>query len=803
MSLTQQLIQFLSESPGNIVYHLVVLFSLQVVFALGLSQWRRDGADLFARRLTWAAGGALLLRLGLLLAGMAVYADPTTAVSVLPPLEQAVYAATAVLIVWALLPSPARQPQLSDTIAIILLMVVGMMYIFFAQSWPEQALAGVAYPDSSQAMLWALFQLAVLLTGFALTVAERPLWFSLQQIIIFILLTAQVLHFFSNSGAASQTSADHWTRFGYLLALPLWAVLAYRKNLESWQRPLPVPAQSSAQLPTLLTLSSQVINTLQPEQNARAAIEMAPKILPAATHVALALTQPDNPDRLEVSGNWNAPKARRPLNWLIRLDEWTAFQQALEENSPIELKPDGTGARQLRLWYEEIGLPPAGALLILPLIIEDRRLGLLLLGRANNQSDWPDDEKSAAEALSHYIAQALHNSHAFSQFADQIANTPQTVNPELPLVSGQIITLEEERDRLKAELEVTSIRLMHAETQAAKSARQAHDLADTLAELEKISRDDQIDALEQEIASLSESLIEAEEAMALAAAEQGGISTNWIMTTITRYTSQLEEAQALIQTLEADLMRRERGVTDELVISLAQELRTPMTSITGYTDLLLSEMIGVLGVKQREFLQRVKANVERMDAFLDLIVQLTASEEKLLGSFAETVEVQAVVETAVSTVITQIREKKLRLDLDLPDHLPSLPINRDALQQIVNNLLRNACQASPANGRVTVCAHLSAMPITTDNGHAAGTQFMQLTVQDSGGGIPPEDRARVFDPQHRADSPLIDGLGDTGAGLAVVRTLTEGHGGRVWLESEPGIGSAFSVLFPTAPEQQE
>ena len=286
--------------------------------------------------------------------------------------------------------------------------------------------------------------------------------------------------------------------------------------------------------------------------------------------------------------------------------------------------------------------------------------------------------------------------------------------------------------------------------------------------------------------------------MALAAAGEKGLSTEWIMTTITRYSSQLEAAQARIETLEADLLRQERGVTDELVISLAQELRTPMTSIAGYTDLLLSEMLGALGAKQRDFLQRVKANVERMDAFLDLIVQLTTSGERNPGAESGGVDIQVSIDTAVSNVITQIREKKLRLDLDTSPKLPTLPIHREALQQIINNLIGNACQATPPNGRVAVSACINTLPPPANNGHSEPITFLHLAFKDSGGGILAEDRSRVFSPQHRADDPLIGGLGDTGAGLAVARTLTEANGGRVWIESEMGIGSTFSVLFPIA-----
>ena len=797
MQLTQQIIRLLSESPGNLVYHLVTLFALQVVFALGLAQWRRNSADLFARRLTWAAGGMVLLRLALLLAGMVVYNDPTTAVSVLPPLEQAVHTATAVLLVWALLPGLGN---LGDTAALLLLLLVGMMYIFFAQSWPEQAFDGVAYHSTTQAVIWSVAQLAVLLTGLALTLVERPLRFSLNQIILLVLLVTHLLHFFANPEAVpNQTDIAYWVRFGYLLALPLWAVLAYRHGLNSLVRQPAHPPKSSGSLPIVLKLSSQVVSTLQPEQNARAAIEMAGKLFPAP-YIALGLAQSDTPDRLALSSNQTTLAGQQPGSWSVHLSEWAAFQQAISENEPIELRPTGLGARQLRLWYEEVGQPQAGSLLVLPLVMDEKCLGLLLLGREIGQNEWPDSEKEAAAALAHYVAQVLHNSRAFTQVADQIAETRQPPNQEPAPTSGRIIALEEERDRFKSELEVTATRLLHAETQAAKSARQAHDLAATLEELESIKRDDQIIALQKEIETLRESLIEAEEAMALAAAGEGGLSTAWVMTTITRYSSQLETAQARIQTLEADLMRRERGVTDELVVSLAQELRTPMTSIAGYTDLLLSEMIGQLGVKQRDFLQRVKANVERMDAFLDLIVQLTTGGEKVLGSGINAADVQVAVETAVSTVITQIREKKLRLDLDLPDELPPLAISREALQQIINNLVGNACQASRANGQVAVRACVNVLPSPGANGHMETVHFIHLAVADSGSGIHVDDRARVFDPQHRADNPLIDGLGDTGAGLAVARTLTEAHGGRVWIESEQGVGSIFSVLFPIMGE---
>ncbi|NHZ71675.1 MAG: hypothetical protein GWP17_01140, partial [Aquificales bacterium] len=664
MTFLEQIIQLLSGSPGNVIYHLITLFSLQVIFALSLTQWRRNPSDHLMRRAMWASGAIFIGRLGLLIAGLAVSGNGATAVSVLPPLEQAINTATAVLIVWALVPQPDNQPYLGDTIATILLLIIGVMYIFFAQTWPDMALSGIPYNETTQAATWAIFQLITLVLGLTLSFVQRSLWFSLRQIILIILLIAYVIHLWVNPDTIStQTDIAYWIRLGYLIAFPLWAAFVYRYSMDKMLASAPTTAASENNPPLLINLSTQVVSSLQSQENVDNAIEMVSRLLPA-THIALALNPENAKSHLTVTSN-QQKKQNDVVNWQINLDEWPAFRQSLMENLAIELTPDGIGARQMRLWYEEMGMNPQGPLLIEPMYAEKTAVGLLLLGAKPNEKAWEDGDKATAAALAAYFGQVIHNSHAFNHAADQIAITPIPITTESPQISGRIIALEDEQTHLKSELDIAQARLLQAEAQAAKSSKQARDLAATLEELNQANQDERVAALETEIETLRESLIEAEEAMALAAADERGLSTEWIMTAITRYSGQLEAAQARIQILEADLMRRERGVTDELVISLAQELRTPMTSIAGYTDLLLSEMLGILGEKQRDFLQRVKANVERMDAFLDLIVQLTTSGESLGETSIEPVDVQTVLETAVATVITQIREKNLHLDMQI------------------------------------------------------------------------------------------------------------------------------------------
>jgi signal transduction histidine kinase len=113
--------------------------------------------------------------------------------------------------------------------------------------------------------------------------------------------------------------------------------------------------------------------------------------------------------------------------------------------------------------------------------------------------------------------------------------------------------------------------------------------------------------------------------------------------------------------------------------------------------------------------------------------------------------------------------------------------DREALQQILIHLLQNAGAASPVEGAV----HLTVQTRTED-----GKEFVLIQVTDSGGGIPAEDLGRVFTRLYRADNVLIQGVGDTGVGLSIAKTLTEAQKGRIWVESQVGVGSTFSVLLP-------
>ena len=249
---------------------------------------------------------------------------------------------------------------------------------------------------------------------------------------------------------------------------------------------------------------------------------------------------------------------------------------------------------------------------------------------------------------------------------------------------------------------------------------------------------------------------------------------------------QLKQAQQDMARLQDQSQRtappastRDNGQNDqqaEVVASIAQELRTPMTSIAGYTDLLLGESVGILGAMQRQFLQRVKANIARMDGMLTDLVQITAIDTGQIKLEAASIDVPELIKDAVMSASTLFREREQSIRLELADHLPRLHIDRESLQQILQHLLSNAALCSPNSAEVVVRAQVPAeMP-----------DYMLFSVTDQGGGISPEDRQRAFHRMYRADHPLVQGLGETGVGLAIAKALVEAQGGRIWVDSEMG-----------------
>ena len=239
---------------------------------------------------------------------------------------------------------------------------------------------------------------------------------------------------------------------------------------------------------------------------------------------------------------------------------------------------------------------------------------------------------------------------------------------------------------------------------------------------------------------------------------------------------------------------------DEFVASLSQELRTPMTSITGYTDLLLGESVGFIGDMQRKFLQRIKANIERMGSMLSDLIGVTAIDAGQLEIRPTVVDMAEIIEDTIIGARAQLEENEITLNMNLPENMPPVEADPDSVRQIMSNLLGNAIKSTPVNGVIDIFAARYENESSESTAAEEDTSFLQISIRDTGGGIADKDINRVFERFYRAERPLIEGLGETGVGMAIVKSLVEAHGGRVWLDTEIGEGSTFHFLLPISDQ---
>ena len=238
-------------------------------------------------------------------------------------------------------------------------------------------------------------------------------------------------------------------------------------------------------------------------------------------------------------------------------------------------------------------------------------------------------------------------------------------------------------------------------------------------------------------------------------------------------------------------VRTPGGVIEQqqVIVSLVNEFRSPMTAITGYTDLLLGEQAGLLTEMQKQFLYRVKANVEHLGQLLNDLLYLTSPESRPLELRPVPLNLAKLASEAVIGLSARFRERNLTVRMDIPANLPEVPTDREGLYQIFSRLLTNAVQCSRENSEIVIRAR-------QEHYDDPAGEYVHVEIHDTCGGIAPEDYSRVFRRFYRANQPLVQGLGEKGIGMAIVKTLVEGIGGRIWVESEPGKGSAFHFILP-------
>jgi two-component system NtrC family sensor kinase len=226
-------------------------------------------------------------------------------------------------------------------------------------------------------------------------------------------------------------------------------------------------------------------------------------------------------------------------------------------------------------------------------------------------------------------------------------------------------------------------------------------------------------------------------------------------------------------------------IKSEFVTTVSHDLRSPLTAILGYIELI--ERSGGLNVQQEEFIRRVQLSVGQITDLVSNLLDLGRIEAGL-DEAKEDTPIAVLARYALESMRSTAESKGLTLESDIPEELPMVLGAPIRLRQMIGNLLDNAVKYTPPEGVIHI------------EGEGEGNQVI-LRVRDSGPGIPAADQPYLFDKFFRA-SNVPEDLPGTGLGLSIVKSIVDNHDGRIWVESELGQGTTFTVVLPTADPQE-
>ncbi|MDJ0849915.1 MAG: HAMP domain-containing sensor histidine kinase [Myxococcota bacterium] len=265
--------------------------------------------------------------------------------------------------------------------------------------------------------------------------------------------------------------------------------------------------------------------------------------------------------------------------------------------------------------------------------------------------------------------------------------------------------------------------------------------------------------------------------------------------------SRVRELEAELLRMSRDLHRANRDVAglreevrrasadrQELLGVLAHELRTPLTVIGGYARLLLEEEeeVGPLRERQRRFLHETQRSCQKLDVFVERLLEGARRPETGEVLEVATGSLVPVIDEVAGALVPLLEKSDVTLSVELDPEHSAARFDLARVEQILTNLLGNAIRYAGEGGRVEV----SARPVQAD-----GRDLLEVSVADTGPGVPAEDRGRIFEPYVQSGG---SGSGGLGLGLAICRRLVEAHGGTLAVGDRPGGGARFFFTLPAA-----
>jgi two-component system sensor histidine kinase BarA len=266
---------------------------------------------------------------------------------------------------------------------------------------------------------------------------------------------------------------------------------------------------------------------------------------------------------------------------------------------------------------------------------------------------------------------------------------------------------------------------------------------------------------------------------------------------------ELEEKTRRLEQALARLKELDR-LKSNFLATVSHELRTPLTSIIGYSEMLAEGIAGPLAPEQEEFVRTIHGKGEQLLTLIMGLLDLSKLESGTMPLRHSNTRIEPILSEVVSTLTPAARKKGVELRREPSEAEASFELSGDPerLRQVFVNLVDNALKFTPKGGTVSIRTELAG---SGDDGDESGVvllapvrRALEVRVADTGIGIPPAERSRVFDAFYQVDSSSTRQFGGTGLGLSIVKRIVEAHGGSVRIEGNQPTGAVFVVTLPSA-----
>lgn len=755
----------LTVPPGDLIYFIVLVFVVASAFQSAFNHWRASEFPQAKRAFVGLGvllGGQILMFVfsGL---GWQNIVDPKT---ILPPMDRAFIMFCIVWITWLYAyPEPNR---IADAIATILSLFILTALGISLLTWQPQ-ISNLSYNQTVDDFLWQIGSLSLSLFCMAVLFIRKPngMWYGILLLGIGFLGHIGQLLTRINGNYSGVVRLAYMAAFPILLTLPQRFALPTSAAVATPSKPTTLKTNTTGRVerrrystdPKTFHALLAVAAETNPTKMSQAITRAIAQTMLADLCFMIYLT--DNNKQMVIAGGYDLIREDSLEGGSLTKTSIPMLANSIQRGKPLRLPASSTSA-DIRGLGDMLGLSNPGHLLCVPILTPEKESlgGILLLSPYSDRTWSAEDQAFLTNIAASLVAIIQRNQHI------------NALEAQNSMAKAQAIDMERRITELKQELE-----------NARAAQNNSADIASLMAaqdESQRIIEQLQIENAELRAGKNISSSVQLENDLKATLQELAHLQ------------NQLAEANMKI--LEMEKVEKEQIVAKnteqaEVIASISQELRQPLSSIVGYTDLLLGESVGILGALQRKFVERIKASTERLRNLTDDMIRFNTLATELTELKPEPVDLNSIIDNAMSYTSAQFREKNITIHLDVPKHLAPTHGDREAVGQILIHLLQNAGATTPFEGSIRLKVQMR----TED-----GAEFILIQVTDSGGGIAPEDLPRVFTRLYRADNVLIQGVGDTGVGLSIAKTLTEAQHGRIWVESEPGVGATFSVLLPVA-----